>query len=181
MVIVDLAGQTGRVHESAARLLVDNFDPPGGWPDLPSARQEVAHVLAEGFARAILDGDITVGWIGGLPQYTGRVWELHPLVVHAEYRYRGIGRELTACFESEALRRGGLTVTLGTDDVSDMTSLSGVDLYADIPRHLREIRDLGKHHPFLFYRKLGYSVTGVLPDANGRGRPDIFMSKRLAG
>jgi aminoglycoside 6'-N-acetyltransferase I len=62
-----------------------------------------------------------------------------------------------------------------------MTSLSDVDLYGDIPRYLKEIRDLGNQHPFLFYQKLGYAVTGVLPDANGAGRPDIFMSKRLAG
>ena len=61
-----------------------------------------------------------------------------------------------------------------------MTSLSGVDLYNDVPRNIGELRDLGRHHPFLFYRKLGYIVTGVMPDANGPGRPDIYMSKRLA-
>ncbi len=181
MQIVDLARQGENVQEAAARLLVDNFEAPCGWPDLASALQEVARVSAEGFARAMLDGGITVGWVGGLPQYRGCVWELHPLVVHREYRYCGIGRELTRCFESEASCRGGLTATLGTDDVSGITSLSGVDLYADISRHLKEIRDLGHHHPFLFCRKLGYAVTGVLPDANGIGRPDIFMSKRLAG
>lgn len=60
-----------------------------------------------------------------------------------------------------------------------MTSLAGVDLYDDVPRHLAGLHDLGRQHPFLFYRKLGYVVTGVMPDANGRGRPDIFMSKRL--
>ena len=27
--------------------------------------------------------------------------------------------------------------------------------------------------------KLGYVVTGVMPDANGRGRPDIYLSKAL--
>lgn len=46
-------------------------------------------------------------------------------------------------------------------------------------RHIRELRGVGRSHPFLFYRKLGYVVTGVMPDANGRGRPDIYMSKRL--
>ena len=34
-------------------------------------------------------------------------------------------------------------------------------------------------HPFAFYRKLGFVLAGVLPDANGRGKPDIFMAKRL--
>jgi aminoglycoside 6'-N-acetyltransferase I len=181
MEIVDLANQGENVREAAARLLLDNFDAPGGWPDLASALQEVTRVNTEGFARAMLDGNITIGWVGGLSQYMGRVWELHPLVVHREYRHHGIGRELMRCFESEASRRGGLTATLGTDDVSGMTSLSDVDLYEDIPRYLKEIHDLGNQHPFLFYQKLGYAVTGVLPDANGAGRPDIFMSKRLAG
>ena len=41
------------------------------------------------------------------------------------------------------------------------------------------LHDLGRRHPFQFYRKLGYVVTGVMPDANGRGRPDIYMSKAL--
>ena len=36
-----------------------------------------------------------------------------------------------------------------------------------------------RHHPFLFYEKLGYVVTGVMPDANGRGLPDIYMSKSI--
>jgi aminoglycoside 6'-N-acetyltransferase I len=60
-----------------------------------------------------------------------------------------------------------------------MTSLANADLYADTARHIAELRDLGHDHPFLFYRGLGYVVTGVLPDANGPGLPDIYMSKSL--
>jgi aminoglycoside 6'-N-acetyltransferase I len=120
-----------------------------------------------------------VGWVGGLPEYDGRVWELPPTVVHSMYRRQGIGRALVAAFESEACKRGGLTATLGTDDNTGMTSLSGVDLYSDLTRHLAKIQDLGRGHPFGFYLKVGYIVTGVMPDANGPGRPDIYMSKRL--
>jgi len=29
------------------------------------------------------------------------------------------------------------------------------------------------------HRRLGFVVVGLLPDANGPGRPDIFMAKRL--
>jgi aminoglycoside 6'-N-acetyltransferase I len=177
--IVDLADQTNHLLEQAAALLVQAFDKPDGWPTLDLAREEVRSVLRDGFARAILEGDALLGWIGGLPEYRGRVWELHPLVVRREFRGRGIGRELVAAFETEARNRGALTVTLGTDDDSGMTSLAAVDLYDDVPRHLAELRDLGGRHPFLFYRKLGYVVTGVMPDANGRGRPDIYMSKNL--
>jgi aminoglycoside 6'-N-acetyltransferase I len=49
-----------------------------------------------------------------------------------------------------------------------------------VPGHISALRDLGRGHPFLFYRRLGYVVTGVMPDANGRGRPDIYMSKSLS-
>ena len=177
MQIVDLGGQPEPVREQAARLLVEGFDEPRGWPTIERSQEEVARVLREGFARAILDAGKLLGWVGGLPEYDGHVWELHPLVVRREHRRRGLGRALVAAFESEAASRGALTVTLGTDDDSGMTSLAGADLYVDLPRHLAELRDLGRGHPFLFYRTLGFVVTGVLPDANGRGRPDIYMSK----
>jgi aminoglycoside 6'-N-acetyltransferase I len=179
MQIADLAEQPNAVLEEAVTLLVQGFDEPRGWPTLELAREEVASVMRDGFARAMVDGSMVLGWIGGLPEYGGRVWELHPMVVRREYRRQGIGRALVAAFEAEASRRGALTATLGTDDDSGMTSLAGTDLYTDVPRHIAELRDLGRGHPFLFYRKLGYVVTGVMPDANGHGRPDIYMSKRL--
>ena len=181
MLIVDLAHESESTREQAANLLVEHFDEPLGWPDTDSAREEVARILNEGFARAMLDSQAVVGWVGGLPEYNGRVWELHPMVVHSDHRGRGIGRALVTACESEARRRGAFTVTLGTDDNTDMTSLSGVDLYHDLPRHLAEVHDLGRGHPFGFYLKVGFVITGVLPDANGPGKPDIFMSKSLRG
>lgn len=180
MTIINLADRPGPILEQAARLLVDGFSQPRGWPTFELARDEVVMILKDGFARAMVDGDTVVGWVGGLPEYQGRVWELHPLVVRSEHRRKGAGRALVEAFETEARRRGGLTATLGTDDDSFMTSLSGVDLYDNVPRHISELRDLGQHHPFGFYQRMGYVVTGVVPDANGIGRPDIYMSKRLA-
>jgi aminoglycoside 6'-N-acetyltransferase I len=179
MRIVDLYGQAESIVEQAADLLVTAFDEPRGWPNLELAREEIASVLREGFAFVLRDADLVLGWVGGLPAYAGRVWELHPMVVRREHRRQGFGRQLAAAFEAEARKRGGLTATLGTDDDSGMTSLSGINLYDDIAGHLGALRDLGRYHPFLFYRKLGYVVTGVMPDANGPGRPDIYMSKRL--
>ena len=180
MQILDLARQPGPILDQGAALLVEAFYPPHGWPTMERAREEVAHVLKEGFARGMVEGDKLLGWVGALPEYHGNVWELHPIVVRRTRRSQGIGRALVEAFESEARQRGGLTATLGTDDDSDMTSLSGIDLYGDVPRHIAELRDLGRQHPFLFYRRLGYVVTGIMPDANGTGRPDIYMSKRLS-
>jgi len=75
--------------------------------------------------------------------------------------------------------RGVLTVKVGTDDDSGMTSLSGVDLFSNVPRHISELRDPGRNHPFLSYRKLGFIVNGVMPDASGLGRPDMYLSKPI--
>lgn len=179
MMIIDLLQVENDVLEQAANLLVDDFDQPSGWPNLIAARAEVAHILKEGFARAILDGKLLLGWIGGLPEYDGLVWELHPLVVRRGHRRLGLGRQLVAIFENEAIQRGALTATLGTDDDAGMTSLSGVNLYNNLPQQIADLHDLGRGHPFLFYQKLGYIVTGVVPDANGPGYPDIIMSKSL--
>jgi aminoglycoside 6'-N-acetyltransferase I len=66
----------------------------------------------------------------------------------------------------------------GSDDENGETSLSGTDLYQDIPGSIRDIRNLGGH-PFEFYLRLGFRITGVMPDANGPGKPDIFLAKRL--
>jgi len=34
-------------------------------------------------------------------------------------------------------------------------------------------------HQSGFYLKLGYKLIGVMPDANGRGKPDLYFGKRL--
>jgi aminoglycoside 6'-N-acetyltransferase I len=36
-------------------------------------------------------------------------------------------------------------------------------------------------HPAVFYRRMEFEVVGLIPDANGPGKPDILMAKRLGG
>jgi aminoglycoside 6'-N-acetyltransferase I len=74
------------------------------------------------------------------------VWELHPLAVRAARQRQGIGRALVADLEEQVRLRGGLTLWLGSDDEDDMTSLSGVDLYDDLPARLASVWNL-KGHP----------------------------------
>jgi aminoglycoside 6'-N-acetyltransferase I len=167
--------------EQAAEALVAGFVlmAPDAWPDLASARREVHEALADGKICLVAkdDGEAVQGWIGGHHSYA-RVWELHPLVVHPRAQKRGIGRKLVAAFEQEVKQRGGLTVLLGSDDESDMTTLSGIDLYQDTWSHVTKIQNL-RGHPYAFYQKCGYTIVGVVPDANGYGKPDILMAKRL--
>lgn len=154
---------------------------PDAWPDLEAALEEVHDCLKEGrICLAAKDADnVLHGWIGGRHSYA-RVWELHPLVVHPRSQRRGLGRRLVAALEAEVSRRGALTMLLGTDDQSALTTLSGVDLYVDTWAHVESIRNL-KGHPYEFYQRCGYRIVGVVPDANGHGRPDILMAKRLTG
>lgn len=182
MRILDLSPEDPSVHQQCATLLVEGFRAhwPAAWPDLDAALAEVREALTPGrIARVALDDDGTArGWIGGIPGYDGHVWELHPLVVRPDRQGQGIGRALVADLEEQVRQRGGLTLWLGTDDEDDMTSLAGVDLYPDIVGHLARLTNL-RHHPFEFYRKCGFAIAGVVPDANGRGKPDILMAKRV--
>ena len=182
MQIVDLRSEDeGGVHQ-AAGLLVAAFAEhwPNAWPNVESALGEVRESFGpDRISRVAVDGSGTVlGWVGGISQYDGNVWELHPLVVRPDRQGQGIGRSLVIDLEEQVRERGGITVFLGTDDEDDMTSLSGVDLYPRVWDHVAQIRNL-RQHPFEFYKKLGYVIVGVVPDANGPGKPDILMAKRV--
>jgi aminoglycoside 6'-N-acetyltransferase I len=179
--IVDLTRDRNDLIEQAAVLLLDAFrNRTHDWQDLASTRQEVLESLAtDRISRVLLDDSGQVlGWIGGIPMYNGRVWELHPIVVAESHRRRGIGRALVDDLLRLVEHRGALTLWAGSDDENDETSLSGADLYSDIPGAIQGIKNLGGH-PYEFYLRLGFRIVGVMPDANGRGKPDIFLAKRV--
>jgi aminoglycoside 6'-N-acetyltransferase I len=182
MRIVDISPSNPALVSQAARLLVEGFKEhwPDAWPDEQSALKEVEESFQpDRISRVAVDeGGLALGWIGGIRQYNGHVWELHPLVVSPEARGKGIARALVEDLEDRVRQRGGLTIWLGTDDEDNMTSLAGVDLYPDPLRHLASIRNL-RNHPYEFYQKLGFVIVGVLPDANGPGKPDIYLAKRV--
>ena len=182
MKIIGLSPNNARAIQQAAALLIACFKhvTPHPWPDMATALEEVHESFGdERISRVAIDDDgEALGWIGGQPHYDGHVWELHPLVVKPEQQGRGIGSALVRDFEMRVRERGGLTIWLGTDDEDSRTTLSGVNLYPNPLEHLSNIRNL-RRHPYEFYQKLGFVITGVMPDANGRGRPDIFMAKRV--
>ena len=179
MHITDLDPADSRAIQQAATILVAGFR-GFSWPDLESALAEIHKALESGkICRAAYADDRTMlGWIGGIPQYDGNVWELHPLVVAPEYQGQGIGRALVSDFEAQVRMRNGITIVLGSDDIDSTTTLSGIDLYPDVWRHVQTVRNL-RGHPYSFYEKCGFVITGVVPDANGFGKPDILMAKRV--
>ena len=180
MLIHDLSDDAATI-DAVAALLVAGFAEhwPDAWPDHEAAVDEVRESLEPGrISRVAMDDDGTVlGWIGGIHEYA-YVWELHPLVVRMDRQGQGVGRALVADLEALVAARGGLTLRLGTDDESNQTSLGGVKLYPNVWEHIATIRNLDRH-PYEFYQKLGFVIVGVIPDANGVGKPDIMMAKRL--
>lgn len=184
MQIIDLCPDSLEAIQQAAALLVEGFQEhwPNAWPDLDSALEEVQESFgADRISRiAVDDAGTVLGWIGGIQQYNGNVWELHPLVVRSDCRGKGVGRSLVADLEERVRERGGLTLWLGTDDEDNMTTLAGVNLYPNVFEHIATIKNL-RGHPYEFYQKCGFVIVGVVPDANGPGKPDIYMAKPVRG
>lgn len=163
----------------AAQILTDSL--PTGWPTLQDALDEIVErLIPENTLLAAVENDIVTGWGGILaPVYNGNVFEIHPLAVRNDRRKQGIGRAIVTALEDEARKQGGLTIHLGADDErgEGETSLANVDLYDDLPGKINNFSP-GTHQSG-FYLKLGYKIIGVMPDANGPGKPDIFFGKRL--
>jgi aminoglycoside 6'-N-acetyltransferase I len=183
MKIVNLQPSDRKSIQQVVNLLVEGFKlhSPNAWPDIESALSEVQESFASDRISLIAIGDdgTVLGWIGGIRQYEGHAWELHPLVVRPEHQGQGIGHALVADLESIVRERGATTIYLGTDDEDNMTTLGNTDLYPNVLEHLTNIQNL-RGHPYTFYLQLGYVIVGVIPDANGPGKPDILMAKRLS-
>lgn len=180
MQIVDMRTLDASQLKQAAQMLTDEL--PQGWATFDDAMEEIDELFSyeDGvlFLAAVENGEVH-GWSGILSEYNGRVFELHPLVVRRDKQGRGIGSALIDAISAAAKERGALTLMLGADDEGPVgeTSFANVDLYDDLPTRIREF-DPGTHQS-AFYMKNGFKIVGVMPDANGRGKPDIFMAKPL--
>ncbi len=179
MRIVDMMQLSQEQITEAAQILTESI--PIGWPTLQDALEEISEQLvSENTLLAAMDGDVVLGWGGILaPTYNGNVFELHPLAVRSDKRTQGVGRALVHALEETARQQGGLTIYLGADDDKEggETSLANVDLYDNLPERIASFNP-GTHQSG-FYMKIGYKIIGVIPDANGLGKPDIIWGKRL--
>ena len=179
MQIVDMSQLSPEQQAQAAQILTDSI--PIGWPTLEDAWEELRERLVpeNTMLAAVADG-LVLGWGGILaPIYNGNVFELHPLAVRSGMRGQGVGRAIVLALEAAARNQGGLTIYLGADDEREggETSLANVDLYDNLPERIKNFNP-GTHQSG-FYMQLGYKIIGVMPDANGYGKPDIIWGKRL--
>jgi len=179
MEIVDISTLNESQRRQAAQMLTDEL--PMGWPTLVEAIDEVNELLnnePDFLLLAAVDNGEMLGWCGMQPHYDGKVFELHPLVVRHDWQRKGIGTALLNAIEKAARGKGGLTFWVGADDENGETSFANTDLYDDLPKHIREFEP-GTHQS-AFYLKRGFRIVGAMPDANGKGKPDIFLAKSLA-
>jgi aminoglycoside 6'-N-acetyltransferase I len=176
MIIIDMNTLSNAQRYKAAQLLTAEL--PLGWATVEDAMAAIEDELVpENTVLAVLENDAVIAWSGIMPSYGGKVFELHPLVVARPMQRKGVGTFLVRAMEDAARLRGGLALWLGSDDEAGETSLFGANLYDSLPERLKDFDPAS--HPTAFYQKVGFRLVGVMPDANGPGKPDIFMAKRL--
>jgi aminoglycoside 6'-N-acetyltransferase I len=179
LTIEALRGDDMDAIDQAATLLIEAF--PHWKPTMELARNEVMQALEPDRICLVARADDQIlGWVGAIPEYS-HAWELHPLVVRADARRRGVGTSLVKALEERVREAGALTLYLGTDDDHPVpgTSAGGVELFPDVLSHAVGLAVTD--HPVGFYLHMGFQVVGLIPDANGPGKPDILMAKRVSG
>lgn len=176
---VDFPDLSAAQRADAARVMADAFAHISDAFDGAFA-EEVDSFLTDGdrAAFAAVERGKVLGWIGRIGGGYASAWELHPLCVDPAMQRCGIGAALTAELEARARAAGMLTLYLGTDDEFGGTNLSGQELFPGVAAKIASVAETSGH-PFAFYRRQGYEIVGLLPHANGFGKPDILMAKRL--
>ena len=90
MKIWNLTPENAPAIEQVAELLVAGFGDTGSasWRILGEAIEEVQNSLQPGRISRIAVNEqlVVLGWIGGIEEYDGNVWELHPLFVRQDCR-----------------------------------------------------------------------------------------------
>ena len=175
MELIQLSLDQAQYIKDAVSLLIEAF--PHAYSDC--AEEEIKHCLdVDRIAIAAIENDRLIGFVGAIPQYGVTAWELHPLVGQAEYRNKGIGTKLCSALEHILREKGCFTIYLGSDDEDGSTTLSNTDLFENTYQKIEAIKNLNQH-PYEFYQKIGYKIVGVIPDANGIGKPDIWLAKSI--
>lgn len=173
--LMEITTENEHYANSVKRLLIEAF--PQSYANISS--EEIREYFTDDRILILaLYENVAIGMVGAIKQYGITGWELHPLIVSKKYQNMHLGTMLLAALESKVKALGGIMIYLGSDDVFNQTTLSNTDLYDHLYEKIQNIKNLD-HHPYEFYQKNGYKIVGVFPDANGLGKPDIWLAKRL--
>ena len=177
--IVDLDTKDREVVERLASITFEAFkeNAPDWIPTIDLARNQVLRADASGrLGRVIRRQGQIVGWIGLIKgQY---VWEIHPIAVAIDSQYMGVGHALVEDAIRLAKEGGALTLFAGTSDEVGTTNLFGGDLYENPVESIRNMEAIGRN-PYKFWENAGFKVVGLMPDAEGLGKPGIHLARRL--
>ena len=177
--IVDLDTTDASLVTRLADLTFEAFkeNAPEWLPTVDLARKQVTSATSAGrLGRVVLEQYEVAGWIGIIKGK--RVWEIHPIAIAIEHQYKGLGHLLVEDVARIAKEAGALTLFAGTSDEVGTTNLFGADLYADPASFIKGIEATGRN-PFKFWQNAGFTVVGLMPDAEGIGKPAIHLARRL--
>ena len=173
--------ESSETMEQAVKILLETFPRAGMWPDIDEkqAFEEVDKCVdTENICIGIKINAKLIGWVGLRPMYE-KTWELQPLVISNDYQGKGFGRILINEVEKIARKKGIIGIFCGSDDETNKTSLSEKEITSkNIFEEIITIKNY-KNHPFEFYVKCGYSIIGIIPNANGLKKPDILLWKDI--
>jgi aminoglycoside 6'-N-acetyltransferase I len=129
------------------------------------------------FVALNLGGEVC-GLAAASPRAASSVLVIRALTVDPPFQRRGVGRALLRRLETAALRSGFTTMTIALEDEAGLTSLAGRSLFPDpLAPMTRFIPPAA--HPSAFLKRLGFALSGVIPEAAGPGRPELWFAKPL--
>lgn len=167
--------------DQAAEVLLKTFSGSGMWVSLDEneAAETVKECTADyNICIGIKIGNQLIGWAGLRPMYK-KTWELHPVAILPEFQNMGYGKVLLGEIEKRAREKSIIGIVAGSDDETGITSLSRKEITEEnILDEIKNIKNLNKH-PYEFYKKCGFFITGIIPNANGYGKPDIYLWKDI--
>ena len=176
---MDLDTSNSALVERLAILTFEAFkeNSPDWVPTIELARNQVLNAGSGArLGRVVMEKGQAAGWIGLIKRK--RIWEIHPIAVAIEHQYRGFGHLLVNDVARIAKSAGALTLYAGTSDEVGTTNLYGVDLYIDPASAIKNIEAIGRN-PYKFWESAGFTVVGLMPDAEGIGKPGIELARRL--
>jgi aminoglycoside 6'-N-acetyltransferase I len=167
--------------DKAAKILLETMPIANMWPDL---NEEIAlktvdeSIADENISIGIKVNNQLIGWAGLMPMYKN-TWELHPMAILPKFQGKSYGKILLNEIEKIAQKKGIIGIFVGSDDETNKTSLSEVEITKDnIFEEIKRIKNY-ENHPYEFYMRCGYSIIGIIPNANGSKKPDILLWKDI--
>lgn len=129
------------------------------------------------FVALNLAGEVC-GLASAAPYRASTMLRMQLLGVDPPFQRRGVGRALVRTVEDAAREAGMSTLVIALEDEAGLTSLSGRSLFPDPLAPMTKFVPPAAH-PSIFLKRMGFALTGVLPEAAGPRRPELWFARSL--